>query len=293
MTTASKTIVTVECTVNAPVEKVWKFWTTPGHITKWNNASDDWHTPRAENDLRVGGNFLSRMEARDGSMGFDFGGIYDEVKTNQLIAYTLGDGRKVKIVFKETGNETKVTESFEAEEENSHEMQKSGWQNIIDNFKRYVENTNEGEKIRFDKVINVPVSKVYNSMIDDKHYREWTAIFNSGSYFKGSWNKGSKILFIGTSETGEVGGMVSRIKENIVNKFISIEHNGILKGEEEITSGPEVEKWAGGLENYVFTETKDGTLVTVEMDSLEEFKSYFMETWPKALDKLKEICERN
>src|SRR5882672_1166747 len=95
METANKIMITIEGLINAPVEKVWEFWTGPKHITQWNNASDDWHTPVAENDLRVGGKFLSRMEAKDGSFGFDFWGIYDVVKKNELIEYTIGDGRKV------------------------------------------------------------------------------------------------------------------------------------------------------------------------------------------------------
>jgi len=139
MTTETKTKITIENTVNAPVEKVWKFWTVPEHITKWNNASDDWHTPFAENDLRVGGKFLSRMEAKDGSMGFDFWGLYDEVKTNELIAYTMGDGRKAKVVFTKQDNATKVVTTFEAETENSIELQRGGWQAILDNFKKYAE----------------------------------------------------------------------------------------------------------------------------------------------------------
>ncbi|MDB5230490.1 MAG: polyketide cyclase [Chitinophagaceae bacterium] len=140
METANKTVITIESLVKAPVEKVWKIWSTPEHITKWNNASPDWHTPRAENDLRVGGKFSARMEAKDGSMGFDFAGVYDEVKTNELIGYTIGDGRKVIVNFTSNGNETKVVESFEAENTNSLEMQRGGWQAILDNFKNYVEN---------------------------------------------------------------------------------------------------------------------------------------------------------
>lgn len=132
-------MITVEATVKAPVEKVWKFWSSPEHITQWNNASDDWHTPYAENDLRVGGKFTSRMEAKDGSFGFDFWGIYDVVITNERIEYTLGDDRKVKIVFTDQGNATQVTESFEAENENSVELQQSGWQAILDNFRKYTE----------------------------------------------------------------------------------------------------------------------------------------------------------
>lgn len=139
MDTANKTVITVENTVNAPVEKVWQFWTSPEHITKWNSASPDWHTPWAENDLRTGGAFKSRMEARDGSFGFEFGGVYDEVTTHERLRYTMGDGRQVDVQFTADGNSTKVVESFDAENQHSHEMQKSGWQAILDNFKKYTE----------------------------------------------------------------------------------------------------------------------------------------------------------
>jgi uncharacterized protein YndB with AHSA1/START domain len=136
---AAPETITVQATVNAPVEKVWAYWSGPEHIIKWNNASDDWHTTAAKNDLRVGGQFSARMEAKDGSFGFDFGGTYDEVKTNELIAYTMGDGRKVKVIFTKEGNATKVVETFEAENTHSIEMQRGGWQNIMDSFKKYTE----------------------------------------------------------------------------------------------------------------------------------------------------------
>jgi len=139
MSTTTATKITVEATVKAPVEKVWKFWGGPEHIMQWCNASPDWHAPRAENDLREGGKFLTRMEAKDGSFGFEFGGIYDVVKTNQLIEYTMGDGRKVVVSFESNGNETHVTETFEAEGTNPIEMQRGGWQAILDNFKSYTE----------------------------------------------------------------------------------------------------------------------------------------------------------
>ena len=128
METQERTVITIENTVNSPVEKVWEYWTKPEHITQWNTASDDWHTPHAENDLRAGGRFLSRMEAKDGSFGFDFGGAYDAVRNNEYIEYTMDDGRKVKITFSAQGNKTKVVTNFEAESTNSVEMQKGGWQ---------------------------------------------------------------------------------------------------------------------------------------------------------------------
>ena len=133
------TKITVETTVNASIEKVWQYWTEPKHIEKWNNASEDWHTPHAENDLRVGGKFLSRMETRDGSFGFDFEGIYSEVIPFEKIKYGLEDGREVETLFTENGTTTKIISTFDAENENPLEMQKDGWQAILDNFKKYVE----------------------------------------------------------------------------------------------------------------------------------------------------------
>lgn len=135
----NRTSITVEATIEVPVAKVWKCWVTPADIMKWNNASDDWHTTKAENDLRPGGKFLSRMEAKDESFGFDFWGIYDEVIQHHMITYTLGDGRKVKISFLDRGNSTLVTETFETETENTVELQRGGWQAILDNFKKYAE----------------------------------------------------------------------------------------------------------------------------------------------------------
>jgi uncharacterized protein YndB with AHSA1/START domain len=131
--------ITVQNTITAPVEKVWNLWTTPEHIIKWNTASDDWHTTRAENDLRAGGRFVSRMEAKDGSFGFDFGGVYDEVTPNKLIAYTMDDGRMAVVNFSTSADATGVVVTFDAENENPAEMQRGGWQAILDNFKKYTE----------------------------------------------------------------------------------------------------------------------------------------------------------
>ena len=138
---ATKTEITVESTINAPVKKVWDFWSAPEHITQWCSASDDWHAPTAENDLKTGGKFSTRMEAKDGSFGFDFGGVYDEVKTNEFIAYTMCDGRKVSVSFTADGDKTHISETFEAEDQNPAEMQHVGWQAILDNFKKYTEAT--------------------------------------------------------------------------------------------------------------------------------------------------------
>ncbi|MGX7666836.1 SRPBCC family protein [Flavobacterium pedocola] len=139
MATTEKNTITVAATVNVPVHKAWEFWTEPQHITQWNNASNDWHTPKATNDLRNGGSFNYRMEAKDGSFGFDFEGNYTEIKPNELIEYTIADGRKVQILFESLDNETHVTEIFEAEDVHPVELQQDGWQAILNNFKRYTE----------------------------------------------------------------------------------------------------------------------------------------------------------
>jgi uncharacterized protein YndB with AHSA1/START domain len=136
---SDKTVITVETTVDAPIETVWECWTAPEHIMQWNNASDDWHTPSATNDLRDGGEFTARMEAKDGSVGFDFGGTYTKVIEHKQIDYTMGDGRKVSVTFDSHGGHAHITEKFDAESENSVEMQQQGWQAILDNCKKHVE----------------------------------------------------------------------------------------------------------------------------------------------------------
>jgi len=131
--------ITVATTVQTDIDKAWACWTLPEHITQWTFASDDWHCPKATNDLRTGGKFSSTMAAKDGSMSFDFEGIYDEVIEKQKIAYSLADGRQIEVLFETDGTSTKITETFDPENENSAEMQRAGWQAILDNFKKHAE----------------------------------------------------------------------------------------------------------------------------------------------------------
>ena len=150
------------------------------------------------------------------------------------------------------------------------------------------------KKIQFKAEIKAPAATVYNTMlgIDNiETYNQWTAEFNPTSTYEGSWAKGSKILFVGTSESGKRGGMVSEIVDNQPNRFVSIRHNGMLDGDNEITTGEEVEKWVGSLENYSFEETNGKTTLTIEIDVTEDFEGYFNKTWPKALNKLKSMVE--
>ena len=285
-------VITVQTVIKAPVKKVWRLWSEPDHIINWCSASNDWHTPKAENDLKVDGKFLTRMEARDGSFGFDFIGKYNKVDLYKQINYVIDDGRKVQILFDENDNETTLKESFDVENINSAEDQKKGWQAIMDSFKRYVETTIIKVELHFEIDINAVPEKVYKTMLDEKTYSEWTSMFNPTSRFIGSWEKGSKILFIGTDDEGKVGGMVSLIRENIPNRYVGIDHIGVIHGDKEITSGPEVEKWCGVPENYTFTNNNGGTLLTVDIGTNDEFEIFLVDTYPKALNILKTICEK-
>jgi hypothetical protein len=160
------------------------------------------------------------------------------------------------------------------------------------------------KKLQFKVSINAPVTRIYNFMLginSKSTYEQWTSLFNPTSTYEGSWGKGNKILFVGVDEKGEKGGMVSRIAENIPNRFVSVQHYGLLKADKEITEGPEVEKWANGFENYTFQENnarpddpvgRGTTTVTVDLDTTEDFLDYMNQTYPKALDKLKELCEK-
>ncbi len=138
-TTTATTRITVSAQVEGPIDKVWEQWTDPKHIVKWNAASDDWHCPRSENDLRVGGRFSARMEPRNSNEGFDFSGTYTEVVPKKRIVHRMDDGRMCEVTFATEGNGTRVTETFDAEHSHSVEMQRGGWQAILDRFKAHVE----------------------------------------------------------------------------------------------------------------------------------------------------------
>lgn len=151
------------------------------------------------------------------------------------------------------------------------------------------------KKLQFNIDISAPVEKVYDIMLgihQKSTYEGWTAQFNPTSTYEGSWDKGSKMLFIGTDENGEKGGMVSEIAENLLNQFVSIRHYGLVQGNKEITEGRDVDKWANGFENYSFQAIDGITRVTVDLDTTEEFVEYMNENYPAALQKLKEMCEK-
>jgi len=148
------------------------------------------------------------------------------------------------------------------------------------------------QKLHFKIDINAPREKVWDTMLEDETYRIWTEPFSPGCYYKGDWNKGSKILFLAADQEGKIGGMVSRIKENRKYEYVSIEHLGVVQDGKEDTSSDEVKKWAGAFENYTFKEKNSSTEVLVDLDINDEYKEMFEGMWPNALQKLKEIAEK-
>lgn len=288
---AENKVITVTVTVSAPKEQVWDMFTAPMHIIHWYNASDDWQTSYAENSLKTGGAFLYRMEARDGSEGFDFTGRYTEVIPGKLLACTLDDGRVVSITFSETEGGTLVTESFETEDQNSAELQRAGWQAILDNFKKYVEGYGAKEMLHFEITINNTPDNIFRIMLEEEEYRKWSSAFNPTSRFSGSWEKGEMIRFLGTDSNGSTGGMVCRIRENIPGKFISIESLREIIDGREIPGDESTTPWSGSLENYTLKPMGSKTLLCVDTDIPADFKPFVVEAWPKALELLKSLCE--
>jgi uncharacterized protein YndB with AHSA1/START domain len=230
------------------------------------------------------------MEAKDGSFGFDFGGTYSNVELNRTIAYSMDDDRKVQVIFESTDEGTKITESFEAETENPLELQQTGWQAILNNFKKYAES--QLQTIHFEITIVATPEAVFQKMLQKPGYEQWTKVFSPTSTYNGTWEKGSKIIFLGTDEQGNTGGMVSRIRDMVPGQYVSIEHIGILKDGIEVFEGPDVESWAGALENYTLIPNGNQTVVKIELDSNPDFLDYMNNTWPPALAELKKICEQ-
>mgnify|MGYP000853278384 CR=1 FL=1 len=279
--------ITIEATINAPVEKVWKLWNDPNHIKQWNAASDDWHTPRSSVDLRVGGKFSSTMAAKDGTMSFDFAGVYTTVNKNQLIELTIEDGRKVRVEFSSENGKTKVVETFEAENTNPLEMQRGGWQAILDNFKKHVERLNQYEQLDFSIIITAPKKKVWDTMLGKETYKKWTSAAWPGSNYEGEWKEGETLFFFGPDKSGTKAKLV----EHRPYVYTKAEHVASLDKGKEDTESEIAKIWIGSTESYAFSEKDGHTTLDVTMHVTSDWADMFKKDWPTALNKLKEICE--
>lgn len=283
--------ISIKTQVNAHVSKVWEFWTTPSHICRWNFASPEWGCPRCTNDLVIGGKLDARMEAKDGSFGFGFWSTYNAIVPEKRLDLTMGDGRKWLVEFESNEAGTTVIEHFEPESENPREIQEGGWQAILNNFKAYVE-SKPFEKLTYKVQIEKPKEDVFHTMLAPSTYNEWTSVFTATSHYEGEWKEGAKMRFLSKDADGNLQGMVSRISKVEPNEVVVIEHLGDIVNNEEITTGDLIDTWSGALEKYFYAENGNGTTLTVEVDSIPDYFSFFEEQYPKALLKLKEVCER-
>ncbi|MBS9525816.1 SRPBCC domain-containing protein [Litoribacter alkaliphilus] len=284
-------LVKLTVSIKAPLSQVWGSWTSAEHIVNWNFASEDWHCPKAKLELRSGGEFSYHMAAKDGSQAFDFKGEFEEVVPMQMIKFHLDDGRKVQVHFKQMKDHVEIVEEFEAESSHSIEMQRQGWQAILENFKVYTESLSKLHRLHFDVQIEAPAQAVYEIMLAPDTYREWTAAFHPGSYYKGKWEVGETLYFIGPDAEGRESGMVAKVTKAKPGEIVGVEMLGMLDKGVEVTEGPEIETWKGAVEEYRFEERDSATTVRVTVDTIGEYKAYFEETWPKALQILKTICE--
>ena len=283
----TKESITIETTIDAPIEKVWQLWNDPNHIKQWNAASDDWHTTKSSVDVRVGGKFSSTMAAKDGSMSFDFAGVYTAVSKNQLIEQKLEDGRKLRVAFSSENGKTKVVETFEAESENSVEMQRAGWQAILDNFKKHVERLNKYEQLNFSITINAPKKKVWDTMLGTQTYKDWTSAAWPGSYYEGEWKEGETLFFFGPDKSGTK----TRLVEHRPYVYTKAEHIACLDKGKEDTESEIAKIWIGSTESYAFFEKDGRTTLDVTMHVTSGWADMFKKDWPNAMNKLKEICE--
>lgn len=278
--------ITIETIVNAPVEKVWDAYNDPIAITKWNQASSDWHCPHAENDLRVGGKLKSKMEAKDGSFGFDFEAVYDEIIVHKKIVYTMGDGRQATTSFEKLDNTTKVTTVFDAETENSVELQQNGWQAILNSFKQYAESRKE---LHFSIDIHAGKQKVWETMLQPDTYKIWTNAAWPGSRYVGDWRQGAKIKFMGD----ETGGTLALIEIYTPFDYVFARHIALIAADGLLDTSSEMAKeWTGAKEAYQFSGADGVTTLKVFIETNEKWADMFEEGWPVALKKLKEICEK-
>ncbi|MCH7409433.1 SRPBCC domain-containing protein [Belliella sp. DSM 111904] len=289
-----KNPIEVRTAIKSNLEQVWNAWIDPKHIVNWNFASDTWHCPAAQLELKKGGRFTYTMAAKDGSMAFDFSGVFEQVQEMKILTFKLDDGRAVEVEFQQDGEEVLLIERFEPEQLNDVDLQKSGWQAIVDNFRIYVQGLSEDEKVEIsiETQIDAPKSTVFEVMLADKTYREWVSAFHPGSYFIGSWDKvGGELLFVGPNEQGEDSGMIAEVLEYAYGEKVTLIYTGLFSKGKRIFEGKAVDTWKGGKESYALIEMNGITHLTVKSEIPSAYAASFEQSWEQALDILKRLCE--
>lgn len=275
--------ITIGVQIEKQVDIVWSYWTKAAHIKHWYFASEDWWVPWVEQQFEVGHKFIYRMASKDGKMGFDFTGRYTDIKANESITYVLEDDREVITTFEVIDDTVYLKQVFETEDDSSAEMQKQGWQAILNQFKGYT----ESDWIRFtlQKHMETTPEVVYHYLTDNDKYMSWAHVFSDDSKFYGDWVEGGEITFVDHRESGTVA-----LVENIIpNELIHMKHIKLLKGDSLDETSDEALIWIGTLERYELHKSEDGVLVDVMIECHESYVGFIRDSWIEALNEI----ERN
>lgn len=281
--------ITISTTINAPIANVFNSYLNPQDNLRWNTAGYGWTNDYAKIDAIAGGEFHIGYKSPDEKNDFDFNGKYIEIVKDKLIKSELGDGRKVEVNFEAEDEKTHVTIIFDAEEENSLDLQKQGWSAILENFKKFVERKSNPKNASITKniVIQATKEKVWKMLLEDKPYRQWTSSFTEGSYYEGEMKYDGKIMFLSPSGTG----ISSKIVVFIPNFQISFEHLGGVKDGIEDFKSSEFEGWKYARETYTLNGVDGKVNLQIYVEVTKNEEQMMSDLWDKALAELKKMCE--
>ncbi len=271
-------VIEIEVLIKNSLDKVWEYWTGQPFISQWYSASDDWWTPWVNQNFQVDQGFVYRMEARDGSMGFDFSGVFTEIVDHEKIVYVLEDGRKVLTTFEERDGRILLKQAFDAEDQNSAQMQKDGWQAILNHFKSFC----EGDQIEmsFRTVLGTNPNRVWEYLTLPRLYEEWAIAFSEQPKFVGQWVEGGTIDFIDFQEGG------TRVQLDKVKPFekLYMTHIAMIDGQAGIVEDhPEAPTWVGTKENYDLELVGKETILTIHIMCHPKYVDYLRNSWEKAV----------
>ncbi len=273
--------ITIQTIVSADKKKVWDYYTEPKHIVNWNFASDNWCCPGAENDLRIGGKYKARMEAKDKSVGFDFEAVYNEIVEGEKFTYTMEDGREVNGSFEDLDGKTKVTIIFDAEKENSEEMQKDGWQSILNQFKSYVEKQQKEIIAKASVNVDASPSQVWEALTNSERVKQYMF----GAEVISTWKEGTPIKWKGEwkGKTFEDKGKILKIESEQLLKYT---HFSPLTGKEDKT-----ENYHTVTIRLNAEDNQTNITLTQEGNGTEQEKEHSEKNWQMMLENLKKIVE--
>lgn len=283
-------VITITTTIQAPIHTVFESYLSPADNLRWNTAGEGWTVSHTTINPVIGGTYSIGFKSPDGANDFDFGGVYTNIIPDQLITSILDDGRHVKVLFEEKDNEAIVTIEFDAEQENSLELQEQGWGKILTHFKQFIERKSKPTHRSILKTIDIhaSVEKVWDVLLQDQSYRQWTKVFDEDSYYEGEMKYQGKIKFLSSHN----GGLASNVHVYIPYYQISFEHLGVIIDGVEDFDNPQFADWKGARETYTLTPQGSSTHLEIYVELTQEEYEYMSNLWDQALIKIKDLAEK-